>query len=230
MEGSKNDRRQKKLNNIRLNASTLTRLNDYIPPRRRSAFIREAIDEYLNLPPQNLLDRPRIRGGTIHYVQVPFLISDTQKALLDLLYFDVSISVVVQKAILTKLDKLPFPPPKEHRRTMLTRVPEEQIAKLKKIAEKPEYGSLRAMNVTLFTRFLSEKPYKKGLSWKKAGRDRAGKNKQFNVLFLESVSDELTKKVKQESMNLEVELQPFLYTALVWWLDLHKQDFPSDSE
>ncbi|MVF24241.1 hypothetical protein EVC37_21920 [Methylocaldum sp. BRCS4] len=229
MEASKNDKKRKKLNNIRLNASTLIRLNDYIPPRRRSAFIREAIDEYLNLPPQNLLDRPRIRGGTIRYVQVPFLISDSQKALLDLLYFDVSISVVVQKAILTKLDKMPFPPPKKHRK-MLTRVPESQIAQLKKIAEKPEFGSLRAMNVTLFTRFLNEKPYEKGLSWKKAKRDRAGKNKQFNVLFLESVSDEVTAKIKQEAMDLEVELQPFLYTALVWWLDLHKHEFPGDSE
>lgn len=230
MEASKNDKKQKKLNNIRLNASTLTRLNEYIPSRRRSAFIRDALDEYLSLPPQNLPDRPRIRGGTIRYSQVPFLIYDSQKAKIDLLYPDVSISVVVQNAILTKLDKYPFPPPKEHRSDMLTKASESLIANLKKIAEQPEHGSLRAMNVKLFTRFLNEKPYEKDFAWLKAKRDSAGKNKPFNVLFLENVTDEITNKIKQESINLEVELSSFLYTALVWWVNLHKQEFPGDSE
>lgn len=219
---------QKKLNNIRLNVSILERLNAYVPLRRRSAFIRDALETYLNLPTQNLMDRPRIRGSKVKYRQVPFLISDSQKAKIDLLYPDVSISVVVQNAITNELNSYKWPPPKEHKRNMLTRVPEPIILKLKKIATKPEYGSLRAMNVDLFKRFINERPYAKEFKWFKATRDRAGANKQFNVLFPENFSDELTKKVKDESIRIEVDLASFLYTALVWWVGLHESDLPND--
>lgn len=224
---------KKQLNNIRLTASTLTKLNSYVPSRRRSAFIRDALDAYLNLPKKNLMDRPRIRGSQVQYVQMPFLITEPQKAKIDVLYSDVSISVVVQNAINEALDKFSWPPPKEHKKDMLTRAPEPLILKLKRIATKPEYGSLRAMNVKLFTQFLKEKPYAanakdaKSFEWLKATRDRAGQNKPFNILFLEDESKGLSIKIKDESMAVEVNLASFLYTALVWWVDLHESEFSS---
>jgi hypothetical protein len=219
----------RKLNNIRLSQSTVETLNTYIPNRRRSAFIRGALEKFLNLPKQNLMDRPRIRGSQVKYAQVPFLITEVQKSKIDLLYSDVSISVVVQNAIQNEITELSYTPI-EQNKNMLTRIPESMVSILKLIASRPEYGSLRAMNVTLFTRFLTEKPYvhQKDFKWAKATRDRAGVNKQFNVLFQGNVSDSLIAKVKEESIRLEINLASFLYTALKWWVELHKMEVPKE--
>ena len=104
---------------------------------------------------------------------------------------------------------------------MITRVPEALRESLRLLSINPEYGSLHAMHEHLVGKFLDEKPYRlKGFAWSQpAKRGTTGWSDNYNVV----VSDELQKRVKKESVKIEVSLTTLLYSALAWWSDLHRQ-------
>ena len=80
-------------------------------------------------------------------------------------------------------------------------------------------GNLRTMCETLLTRFLAEKPYKaKSFTWLQPAKKGTPGWVSYNVV----VSDELSARVKAESVKIEVSLTTLLYTALAWWIELDR--------
>lgn len=70
---------------------------------KQSAVVRDALDGFLKKKPRSLADRPKLRGT--EYKQVCVLLDDAQIEEIKRLYPDVSISVVIQAAVLSELRK-----------------------------------------------------------------------------------------------------------------------------
>lgn len=102
---------------------------------------------------------------------------------------------------------------------MLTRVPDATRESLRLLSVNPEYGNLRTMCERLLERFITEKPYRnKTFSWTQPAARGTANWVAYNVV----VSDELSVRVKSEAARLEVSLTTLLYSALSWWVDLHR--------
>lgn len=93
--------------NFRLSAAAKDKLDAVAPPRahQRSAFIREAIVGFLCKPKQPLADRPHLRGRLADYTQVCAILSQDQVDAIKAVYSEVSVSVVIQAAVLSELRK-----------------------------------------------------------------------------------------------------------------------------
>lgn len=71
----------------------------------------------------------------------------------------------------------------------------------------------------LLERFITEKPYRhRAFSWHQPAPRGTPHWKAYNVV----VSDELSERVKAEAVRHDVSLTNLLYTALMWWADLHR--------
>ncbi len=92
---------------FRLSAAAKDKLDAVAPPQahRRSGFIREAIVGFLCKPAQPLADRPHIRGRQADYQQVCAILNQEQVDAIKAVYPDVSVSVVIQAAVLSELRK-----------------------------------------------------------------------------------------------------------------------------
>lgn len=102
---------------------------------------------------------------------------------------------------------------------MLTRVPEAMRESAKQLSAE-QHGNLRTMCETLLARFLAEKPYKsKSFSWVQPAKKGTPGWVSYNVV----VSDELSARVKAESVKIEVSLTTLLYTALDWWIEQERK-------
>jgi len=98
---------------------------------------------------------------------------------------------------------------------MLTRVPEAMRESAKQLSA-DKHGNLRTMCETLLDRFLAEKPYRaKGFAWLQPASKGTPGWVAYNVV----VSDDLSARVKAESVRIEVSLTTLLYTALDWWIE-----------
>lgn len=93
---------------FRLSSQTKEKLDLVAPPRahQRSKFIREAIAEYLSKQKQHLADRPHLRGRGEGYKQVCAMLTQDQIDAITSIYSDVSLSVVIQAAITSKLKRV----------------------------------------------------------------------------------------------------------------------------
>lgn len=92
---------------FRLSTSAKAKLDEVAPPtaHRRSAFIRDAIKGFLRKSKQPLADRPHLRGRADEYKQVCAMLTEAQVSQIKEVYEDVSVSVVIQAAVLTELKK-----------------------------------------------------------------------------------------------------------------------------
>lgn len=92
---------------FRLVASVKMKLDAVAPPgaHRRSAFIREAILAFLCKPRQALTDRPHLRGRATTYESVCAILNQDQIDAIKTVYPDVSVSVVIQAAVVSELKK-----------------------------------------------------------------------------------------------------------------------------
>lgn len=100
----------------------------------------------------------------------------------------------------------------------MTRALLSQIESLKQLAASPEHGSLRRMNANLFERFLFQRPYKsKAFFWTQPPKVGTPDAVAFNVVL----DDAMSERIKAEATKLDISLQTFLYTGLVWWLRWH---------
>jgi uncharacterized protein (DUF1778 family) len=106
---------------FRLSAAAKDKMDEVAPPRahHRSAFIREAIVAFLCKAKQPLADRPHLRGRQADYKQVCAILSQEQVDAIKAVYPEVSVSVVIQAAILSELRKARYKmedfPPKSKR-------------------------------------------------------------------------------------------------------------------
>jgi len=74
---------------------------------------------------------------------------------------------------------------------------------------------------TLLARFIAEKPYKaRGFTWLQPANKGTPGWVAYNVV----VSDDLSARVKAESLKIEVSLTTMLYTALAWWIELDRKN------
>lgn len=93
----------KKIVNFRISVKLLERLRLNVPPRQRSEFIRQAVDQYMNMPVQRLPDRPHVQGFGKQFTQVAALIEESVLDRIKDLYPGNSISVVIEVAIISAL-------------------------------------------------------------------------------------------------------------------------------
>lgn len=71
----------------------------------------------------------------------------------------------------------------------------------------------------IFEAFIQQKPYKnRAFLWLQPAKRGTPNWIAYNVV----VSNEMSAKVKAESVRLEVSLTTLLYTALVWWIESKK--------
>lgn len=92
---------------FRLSNDVKAKLDLVAPPRQhgRSKFIREALVGFLCKPKQSLADRPHLRGREKAYKQVCAILDQEQTDVIKNAYPDVSISVVIQAAVVSELRK-----------------------------------------------------------------------------------------------------------------------------
>lgn len=92
---------------FRLTADVLQKLDAAAPPKehRRSGFIRDAIETFLEKPKASLADRPHLRGRTNAYKQVGAILTQDQIDAITKVYPEVSVSVVIQAAVSAELRK-----------------------------------------------------------------------------------------------------------------------------
>lgn len=90
---------------FRLSSAAKKKMDAVAPPRRkmRSPFIRESLVQFLSLPIQPLADRPHLRGRSAEYKQVCAILSEDLVGAIKEVYPLVSVSVVIQAALLSAL-------------------------------------------------------------------------------------------------------------------------------
>jgi hypothetical protein len=96
---------------------------------------------------------------------------------------------------------------------MQTRVPEAMRDYLKAVAAY-RYKTLMNMHDVLFRQFMQERPFEKGLHFRKP-RTADGTTGwcQMNLLLPE----DLVELLKAEAETLGISLATYLFTALYWW-------------
>ena len=81
------------------------------------------------------------------------------------------------------------------------------------------------MQALLFERFIKEKPYKsRAFLWRQPAKVGATGWRPFNVVLDEGLANRL----RDESHKLDVSLQTYLLTGLVWWINLKDPSFSLD--
>lgn len=99
---------------------------------------------------------------------------------------------------------------------MNTRIPDAMRETLGQLADNPDYGTLRRLQDAIFSDFIRQKPYRDSdFLWRPPAKRGTAAWTAFNVVIEEALQD----RVKAEARRIEVNLQTFLYTALVWWID-----------
>lgn len=90
---------------FRLSSAAKIKMDGVAPPQRkmRSPFIRDAIVAFLNQPKQALADRPHLRGRSADYKQVCAILSEDLVNAIKEVYPEVSVSVVIQAAVVFAL-------------------------------------------------------------------------------------------------------------------------------
>lgn len=89
---------------LRFSPSTLERMDAVAPPahKKRSPFLRQALLNFLMKPAQPLADRPHIAGRE-GYKKICAILDADQLSAVKNVYPEVSVSVVIQAAVLTEL-------------------------------------------------------------------------------------------------------------------------------
>ena len=92
---------------FRISSIAKEKMDQVASPQKhqRSAFIRYAIKVFLCKPKQALADRPHLRGQSAEYRQVCAILSQEQVSEIKAVYEEVSVSVVIQAAVVSALRK-----------------------------------------------------------------------------------------------------------------------------
>lgn len=99
---------------------------------------------------------------------------------------------------------------------MLTSIQTTIRDQLKAVAAKPEFGTLRAFQERALTAFLAEQPYlSEEFEWYLAPPSGTPEWPAFNVV----VPDALQRRIRRESLRIDVSMATFLRSALLWFLE-----------